>query len=85
MRPPRFPIGTIDDQIGRHYINLNCGACLHHQRFDPLDLAERLGAGLTLRRLVDRALCAKCGARKASLSISPPTRPDGQDRPRQRS
>jgi len=84
MRTPRHPIGTVDDQIGLHFIVLHCDACLHHQRFDPSDLAERVGAALSLRRLVARSICRECGGRKVSLSIVPPTRSDRTDRPRQR-
>jgi hypothetical protein len=72
------PIGTIADQVGRHWIWLHC-SCGRASKHDPAALAETLGAGLPLRTLTSRARCRACGARGAMLTIQPPCFKDGPD------
>jgi hypothetical protein len=79
---PKHPIGVIADHVGQYWINLHC-ACGHHHKFDPADLADRWGAGLTMRRLVEQATCTICGQRKARLTIHAGSDISGRDRPRQ--
>jgi hypothetical protein len=75
------PIGTLRERIGMFWIWLHC-RCGHAAMHDPADLADKLGFDYPLKRLVASARCRRCGASGATLTIQPPHRTDGTDRPR---
>lgn len=83
MRDQHDPIGTLRDEVGRHWIWLHC-RCGHAVKHDPADLADRLGQTLPLKDLVRRSRCRACGAGRPTLTIQPPYLKDGSDAPRQR-
>lgn len=75
------PVGTLRDQVGRHWLWLNC-RCGRAAKFDPADLADAYGIDTPLAEVIERARCGHCGQRGGSLTIQPPTHIDGSDRPR---
>ncbi len=75
-------IGRLCDQVGEHWIWLRCAGCGTATKHDPADLAERLGLELPLSRLIERAKCARCGKRGATLTLQPAYLKDLSDGPR---
>jgi hypothetical protein len=53
------------------YVNCNAERCGHRRKMDILALIAAHGENLPLQRLVDRAICSKCGRREVSLTCPP--------------
>jgi hypothetical protein len=67
-------VGTLGDLLhGKTPLYLNCEAegCHHHRQMDLSRLVATLGKDYPLRRLVDRAVCSKCGAKRVSVTAPP--------------
>lgn len=68
--PKAQPFGTLSDHAGRYRIWLHC-RCGHGRRFDPAELAKRLGADFPNWRLVAQARCGACGAPASGMTLEP--------------
>jgi hypothetical protein len=65
-RKPSKHVGTLGDIASRGYsLTLNCGRCLHRADVDLEALILANGENYLLSKMVDRAICSKCGDRNA--------------------
>jgi hypothetical protein len=53
-----------------HTLTLNCERCRHRSELDLLALIAANGEDYLVRKLVDRAVCSKCGDRDAEVSCT---------------
>jgi hypothetical protein len=61
-RKPSKHVGTLGDLAFHNLsLTLHCARCCHGARMDLDALILANGAAYLLRRLVDRAVCSKCG------------------------
>jgi hypothetical protein len=49
----------------------NAEGCGHHRKMDLVDLVAAHGEDMPLQRLVDRAICSRCGQRSVSVTVPP--------------
>lgn len=68
-RKPSRHVGTLGDMAfhGQTF-TLNCGRCCHRKQMDLDALIATNGADYLLRKIVDRAVCSKCGGVEISVT-----------------
>lgn len=70
-RKPSKHVGTLSDIAFQGYsLTLNCQRCMHRAEMDMDALILANGADYLLRRLVDRAVCSKCGGVEISVTLT---------------
>jgi hypothetical protein len=70
-RKPSRHVGTLGDMAYHGYsLTLNCGRCLHRADVDLEALILTNGEHYLLRKVVDRAICSKCGDRNAEVTCT---------------
>ena len=70
-RKPSRHVGTLGDIVLHgHTLTLNCERCLHRGDLDLHALISANGENYLVRKVVDRALCSKCGDRDAEVSCT---------------
>ena len=70
-RKPSKHVGTLGDTAFHGYsLTLNCVRCCHRATVDLDALILANGADYLLRRLVDRAVCSKCGGVEISCTLT---------------
>ena len=68
-REPSKYVGTLGDIADGYSLTLNCQRCCHRAEMEPDALILANGAYYLLRRLVDRAVCSKCGGVEISVTM----------------
>jgi hypothetical protein len=69
-RKPSRHVGTIGDIAGHGYtLTLNCERCRHRGDLDLPALIAANGEDYLLRKVVDRAVCSKCGGVEISCTL----------------
>ena len=70
-RKPSKHVGTLGDIAFHGYsLTLNCVGCCYRAEMDMVALIEAHGADYLLRRLVDRAICSKCGGVEITCTLT---------------
>jgi hypothetical protein len=69
-RTPSRKVGTLAD-IARHgqTLTLNCERCCHRKTMDLEAMILADGETYLLRKIVDRAICSKCGGVEISVTL----------------
>jgi hypothetical protein len=78
MMPPRKPpiVLKLSDHGGQYVLTIKC-PCGHARSAQPQTLAGIAGWDATLKSVVQRLRCSRCGARKCSVTVRPETKRDG--------
>jgi len=58
-----------DTAFGGYGLTLNCNRCMHRQTMDMDALIVANGADYLVRRIVDRAVCSKCGGVEITVTL----------------
>jgi hypothetical protein len=74
---PSKHVGTLGDIAFHGYsLTLNCVRCCHRATVDLDALILANGPDYLLRRIVDRAVCSKCGGVEIPVTVSVADAPD---------
>jgi len=68
-RKPAKHVGTLGDIADGYSLTLNCQRCCHRAEMDLDAPILANGRDYLLRKLVDRAVCSKCGGVEISVTM----------------
>ena len=70
-RQPSRHVGNLGDIVGHgHTLTLNCERCLHRSELNLIALIAGHSENYLVRKVVDRAVCSKCGDRDAEVTCT---------------
>jgi hypothetical protein len=71
-RKPALKVEKLSDEFGQYTIFLQC-ECGHTRKAVPKTFAKVAGWDAHLVDVVKRLRCSKCGKKKVSFKVSPPS------------